>query len=62
MQKSKLEVIANCDHFARLKFAKSLPFAFTPILFEALRLLLRLAAAQCGKPMAFRPPSTLFLS
>ncbi|MGH9971655.1 MAG: ORF6N domain-containing protein [Pyrinomonadaceae bacterium] len=25
----KLEVITNCDHLARLKFAKSLPFAFT---------------------------------
>ena len=23
----KLEVITNCDHLARLKFAKSLPFA-----------------------------------
>lgn len=27
--KEKLEVITNCDHLARLKFAKSLPFAFT---------------------------------
>ena len=25
----KSEVITNCDHLARLKFAKSLPFAFT---------------------------------
>lgn len=25
----KLKVITNCDHLARLKFAKSLPFAFT---------------------------------
>ena len=25
----KLEVITNCDHLARLKFSKSLPFAFT---------------------------------
>jgi len=25
----KLEVVTNCDHLARLKFAKSLPFAFT---------------------------------
>jgi hypothetical protein len=25
----KLAVITNCDHLARLKFAKSLPFAFT---------------------------------
>jgi len=25
----KLEVITNCDHLARLKFAKSLPIAFT---------------------------------
>lgn len=25
----KAEVVANCDHLARLKFAKSLPFAFT---------------------------------
>jgi hypothetical protein len=25
----KLEVITNCDHLAGLKFAKSLPFAFT---------------------------------
>ncbi len=25
----KLEVITNCDHLARLKFAKSLPYAFT---------------------------------
>jgi len=27
--KEKLEVITNCDHLTRLKFAKSLPFAFT---------------------------------
>lgn len=27
--KEKLEVITNCDHLAPLKFAKSLPFAFT---------------------------------
>ena len=25
----KVEVVANCDHLARLKFSKSLPFAFT---------------------------------
>ena len=25
----KAEVIANCDHLSRLKFSKSLPFAFT---------------------------------
>lgn len=25
----KQEVVTNCDHLARLKFAKSLPFAFT---------------------------------
>jgi hypothetical protein len=25
----KLEVITNCDHLAKLKFSKSLPFAFT---------------------------------
>jgi hypothetical protein len=25
----KTEVVAKCDHFARLKFYKSLPFAFT---------------------------------
>jgi hypothetical protein len=25
----KAEVVANCDHLAKLKFAKSLPFAFT---------------------------------
>ncbi|WP_229215619.1 hypothetical protein [Duganella sp. CY15W] len=25
----KLEVVTNCDHLARLKFAKSFPFAFT---------------------------------
>ena len=25
----KAEVVANCDHLARLKFAKVLPFAFT---------------------------------
>jgi hypothetical protein len=27
--KEKSEVITNCDHLAQLKFAKSLPFAFT---------------------------------
>ena len=27
--KEKSEVITNCDHLARLKFAKALPFAFT---------------------------------
>ena len=25
----KLEVVANCDHLAQLKFSKSLPYAFT---------------------------------
>lgn len=25
----KVEVVANCDHLAKLKFSKSLPFAFT---------------------------------
>jgi ORF6N domain len=25
----KAEVVANCDHLAKLKFSKSLPFAFT---------------------------------
>ena len=25
----KIELVANCDHLARLKFAKSLPYAFT---------------------------------
>ena len=25
----KAEVVANCDHLARLKFGKSMPFAFT---------------------------------
>ena len=25
----KAEVVANCDHLSKLKFAKSLPFAFT---------------------------------
>ena len=27
--KEKVEVVAKCDHLARLKFAKSLPYAFT---------------------------------
>lgn len=27
--KEKLEVVTNCDHLSQLKFAKSLPFAFT---------------------------------
>jgi len=25
----KLEVVTNCDHLSRLKFSKSLPYAFT---------------------------------
>jgi hypothetical protein len=25
----KLEVVTNCDHLAKLKFSKALPFAFT---------------------------------
>lgn len=25
----KVEVVTNCDHLARLKFSKALPFAFT---------------------------------
>lgn len=25
----KAEVVANCDHLTRLKFSKSLPYAFT---------------------------------
>lgn len=28
-QQEKAEVVANCDHLAKLKFSKSLPFAFT---------------------------------
>ena len=28
-QDEKVEVVTNCDHLAKLKFAKSLPFAFT---------------------------------
>ena len=28
-QLEKTEVVANCDHLAKLKFSKSLPFAFT---------------------------------
>ena len=27
--REKAEVVANCDHLARLKFSKSLPFCFT---------------------------------
>ncbi len=50
-------MITNCDHLEQRKFAKSLHFAFFPILFEAPSLRLRLAAAPCGKPMAFRSPS-----
>ena len=29
MPAEKAEVIANCDHLSKLKFSKSLPFAFT---------------------------------
>ena len=25
----KAEVVANCDHLSRLRFSKSLPYAFT---------------------------------
>ena len=28
-KKEKEEVVANCDHLARLKFSKTLPYAFT---------------------------------
>lgn len=28
-QREKAEVVANCDHLAKLKFSKSLPWAFT---------------------------------
>jgi len=28
-KEEKAEVVANCDHLAKLKFSKSLPFAFT---------------------------------
>ena len=28
-KKEKSEVVTNCDHLARLKFAKTLPWAFT---------------------------------
>lgn len=28
-QDEKTEVVTNCDHLTKLKFAKSLPFAFT---------------------------------
>jgi len=41
-----LAVIANCDPLARLKSAKSLHFAFFPILFEAPSLRPRLAATR----------------
>jgi hypothetical protein len=49
-------VITNCDHLARLKLPE-VAYRLLPDLFEALSLRLRLAAAQCGKPMAFRAPS-----
>jgi hypothetical protein len=29
MAGEKAELVAKCDHLARLKFAKALPFAFT---------------------------------
>ena len=28
-QEEKIEVVTNCDHLAKLKFSKTLPFAFT---------------------------------
>ena len=28
-EKEKIEVVTNCDHLAKLKFSKALPFAFT---------------------------------
>lgn len=28
-KKEKLEVVTNCDHLERLKFSRTLPFAFT---------------------------------
>ncbi|RZT10733.1 ORF6N domain-containing protein [Duganella sp. BK701] len=28
-QAEKVEVVANCDHLAKLKFTKAMPFAFT---------------------------------
>ncbi len=40
----KLEVITNCDHLAKLKFSKSLPFAFTE--YGAVALANMLASAQ----------------
>jgi hypothetical protein len=58
----KAAVITNCDHLTPLKFLRVCPSAFDHGLFEALSLRLRLAAAQCGKPMAFRSPPTHFLS
>ncbi len=41
----KEEVVANCDHLARLKFAKSLPWAFTEHDFGVLELAPALKAA-----------------
>lgn len=29
LPEEKIEVVTNCDHLAKLKFSKSLPFAFT---------------------------------
>jgi len=40
----KLEVITNCDHLSKLKFSKSLPFAFTE--YGAVALANVLASAQ----------------
>jgi hypothetical protein len=40
----KAEVITNCDHLAKLKFSKSLPFAFTE--YGAVALANVLASAQ----------------
>ena len=55
----KAEVIANCDHLSRLKFSKSLPFAFTEHgAIQAANVLASPQAIEMGRSLSrFRAPA-----
>ncbi|MBP6109691.1 MAG: hypothetical protein KA484_07500 [Rhodocyclaceae bacterium] len=66
----KAEVVANCDHLAKLKFSKSLPFVFTEhVAIQASNMLGSPQAVEmgvpscanekCSVPIAIWPPNLM---
>jgi hypothetical protein len=47
--KEKGEVVANCDHLAKLKFSPTMPFAFTE---QGLARLSRVLRRKCALPVS----------